>query len=143
MAVSENRILDPIWENIRVFVNEHFRAIIISFIRYILQIFTVLTILIYILISISVFSRVLLFFRWETIPMPVARVRMAIRTFGRTNASLPKTHGSQTIQMRRLRTIIRQIRSFGVAHEAPPTEDDQVNKHVNLLNDYFIYITSH
>lgn len=55
--------------------------------------------------------------------MSMARMRVEIRPLGRADSPLPKAHGRQAVQMRRVRAILRPIRSLGVAYEAPSTED--------------------
>lgn len=70
------------------------------------------------------FISVLLFVfrRWEAVHMPVARMRVAVRQVGRADATLPKAHGRQTVQVHRLRAELCTQRSPGAAHEATLTK---------------------
>lgn len=61
--------------------------------------------------------------RWKALHLPVARMRMAIRSLGWTDATLSQTHGRQTLQVHRLWAKLCPQRSFGAAHEAPSAEE--------------------
>lgn len=55
--------------------------------------------------------------RWKTVQMLVGRMRMAVRSQRRVDASLSKAHRGQAIQMSSLWSLLLTFRSFGIAHE--------------------------
>ncbi|KAI3374008.1 hypothetical protein L3Q82_022566, partial [Scortum barcoo] len=56
----------------------------------------------------------------ETVPLYVGELRLALRPIRRAHPTLPETHRSQTLQVRRLQPLLLALRSPGPAHEAPP-----------------------
>ena len=58
--------------------------------------------------------------------MPLARVSVAFRPFGRVDPPLPEAHRSQAFPLQGVRTLFRTIRPPGAAHEAAPTQRVQV-----------------
>lgn len=50
----------------------------------------------------------------------MGQLRLALRPFGRADASLPEAHGRQTLPVRRLLALLLPIRPPGPAHEETP-----------------------
>lgn len=60
--------------------------------------------------------------RWKTVPVSVARMRMAIRQKRRINSSLSKAYWRETLQVCRVRAFLRQERSPRPSHETASSE---------------------
>lgn len=58
--------------------------------------------------------------RWEALQVHVGLLRLAFRSFGWADASLPEAHGRQTLPVRRLLALLFQIRPPCPAHEETP-----------------------
>lgn len=67
-----------------------------------------------------------MFDRWETLPLPLARMSVALCTFRRAHASLPETHGRQTVPLQGVRTLFRPFWSSRPPHETPPAQRFQM-----------------
>ncbi|VEN34724.1 unnamed protein product [Callosobruchus maculatus] len=60
--------------------------------------------------------------------MPVAGMRMAVREVRRADPPLQEAHRRQTVQMRRLRKVVREVGPPGAPHEAPSTQGRQMSE---------------
>lgn len=65
-------------------------------------------------------------FRRETLSVPVARVRVEVREVGRTDPPLPKAYWRETLQVRRLRKVVRKVGSLSATHEATPAQNRKI-----------------
>ena len=75
-----------------------------------------------------------LIYRWETLPVLLGGLSVAIRPLGRTDPSLPQTHRRQAVQVRPLRTQFLPLRPPGPPPQTPPM------KMMLHLFFFFIYI---
>lgn len=70
--------------------------------------------------------------RGEAVQVPVAGVRVAVRTVRRTHTPLPQAYRRQTLPLRHLRALLRAQRSPRATHEAAPAQGAQVSCHTSL-----------
>lgn len=65
--------------------------------------------------------------------MSMARMRMEVRAIRRTHPPLQEAHRRQTLQVRRLRKVLRPVRSPSPSHEASPTQNGEMNPSTRRL----------
>ena len=76
-----------------------------------------------------------LIYRWETLPVLLGGLSVAIRPLGRTDPSLPQTHRRQAVQVRPLRTQFLPLRPPG-----PPPQTPPMKMMLHLFFFLYIYI---
>lgn len=78
------------------------------------------------------------FYRRKAVPVPVARMWVAICQVRRTHTPLQETHRGEAVQVRSLWEIVCQIWSFGVAHEEAPAQDSKMRTVLHTIEILFI-----